>query len=48
MVADTGKTVVEADIEVSEAIDFAEYYRIKYRGMASSDQIFIGNQREQF
>ena len=27
MVADTGKTVVESDIEVSEAIDFAEYYR---------------------
>lgn len=27
MVADTGKTVMEADIEVSEAIDFAEYYR---------------------
>lgn len=27
MVADTGKTVYEADIEVSEAIDFAEYYR---------------------
>lgn len=28
MVADTGKTVFEADIEVSEAIDFAEYYRL--------------------
>lgn len=27
MVADTGKTVYEADIEISEAIDFAEYYR---------------------
>lgn len=27
MVADTGKTIVEADVEVSEAIDFAEYYR---------------------
>jgi RHH-type proline utilization regulon transcriptional repressor/proline dehydrogenase/delta 1-pyrroline-5-carboxylate dehydrogenase len=27
MVADTGKTVMEADVEVSEAIDFAEYYR---------------------
>ncbi len=27
MVADTGKTVYEADIEVSEAIDFVEYYR---------------------
>lgn len=27
MVADTGKTVREGDVEVSEAIDFAEYYR---------------------
>ncbi len=27
MVADTGKTIHEADVEVSEAIDFAEYYR---------------------
>lgn len=27
MVANTGKTVFEADVEVSEAIDFAEYYR---------------------
>ncbi len=27
MVADTGKTVSEADVEVSEAIDFANYYR---------------------
>ena len=27
MVADTGKIISEADVEVSEAIDFAEYYR---------------------
>jgi RHH-type transcriptional regulator, proline utilization regulon repressor / proline dehydrogenase / delta 1-pyrroline-5-carboxylate dehydrogenase len=27
MVANTGKTIPEADVEVSEAIDFAEYYR---------------------
>lgn len=27
MVANTGKTVAEADVEVSEAIDFCEYYR---------------------
>lgn len=27
MVADTGKTVMEADVEISEAIDFADYYR---------------------
>lgn len=26
MIADTGKTIPEADVEVSEAIDFAEYY----------------------
>ncbi len=26
MVADAGKTVMEADVEISEAIDFAEYY----------------------
>lgn len=27
MVLDTGKTVAEADIEISEAIDFADYYK---------------------
>lgn len=27
MIADTGKTVAEADVEISEAIDFIEYYR---------------------
>ncbi len=27
MLADAGKTISEADVEVSEAIDFAEYYR---------------------
>lgn len=27
MIADTGKTIPESDVEVSEAIDFAEYYR---------------------
>jgi RHH-type proline utilization regulon transcriptional repressor/proline dehydrogenase/delta 1-pyrroline-5-carboxylate dehydrogenase len=27
MVIDTGKTIPEGDVEVSEAIDFAEYYR---------------------
>ena len=27
MVADGGKTIPEADVEISEAIDFAEYYR---------------------
>lgn len=27
MIADTGKTITEADVEISEAIDFADYYR---------------------
>lgn len=27
MIAETGKTIQESDVEVSEAIDFAEYYR---------------------
>lgn len=34
MVANTGKTVYEADVEISEAIDFAEYYR------RSAEEIF--------
>lgn len=29
MMADTGKTVYEADVEISEAIDFLEYYAIE-------------------
>lgn len=28
MIADTGKTIAEADIEISEAIDFADYYSL--------------------
>lgn len=31
MTADVGKTVAEADVEVSEAIDFAKYYRINLK-----------------
>jgi RHH-type proline utilization regulon transcriptional repressor/proline dehydrogenase/delta 1-pyrroline-5-carboxylate dehydrogenase len=31
MVADTGKTITEADVEISEAIDFAEYYRLNLK-----------------
>ena len=27
MIVNTGKTIVEADVEISEAIDFVEYYR---------------------
>jgi RHH-type proline utilization regulon transcriptional repressor/proline dehydrogenase/delta 1-pyrroline-5-carboxylate dehydrogenase len=34
MVLDGGKRVVEADVEVSEAIDFAEYYRASFLEMA--------------
>ena len=26
MAAETGKTIAEADVEVSEAVDFAHYY----------------------
>lgn len=35
MIADTGKTIQEADIEVSEAIDFADYYRFNSEEWAS-------------
>lgn len=35
MVADTGKTIPEADVEVSEAIDFAEYYRFNLQEIMS-------------
>src|SRR5690606_23343477 len=33
MVLDAGKRVLEADVEVSEAIDFAEYYAHSYEQM---------------
>lgn len=39
MVADTGKTVLEADVEVSEAIDFADYYRINLQDWHSLHDI---------
>lgn len=39
MVADTGKTVFEADIEISEAVDFADYYRLNLRKWLSLDNI---------
>lgn len=39
MVSDTGKTVIEADIEVSEAIDFAEYYRRNIEELSLIDDI---------
>lgn len=39
MVADTGKTIVEADVEVSEAVDFAEYYSRKLEHMLSMTDI---------
>lgn len=31
MMADAGKTMSEADVEITEAIDFAEYYRINLK-----------------
>jgi len=39
MMADTGKTVHEADVEVSEAIDFAEYYRRNIEELSSLSDI---------
>lgn len=39
MVADTGKTVYEADSEVSEAIDFAEYYRRNVEELQSLEDV---------
>lgn len=39
MVADTGKTIPEADVEVSEAIDFAEYYRRNMEEVSSLKDI---------
>lgn len=39
MVADTAKTVIEADIEVSEAIDFIEYYRRSAQEFLSLDDV---------
>jgi RHH-type proline utilization regulon transcriptional repressor/proline dehydrogenase/delta 1-pyrroline-5-carboxylate dehydrogenase len=39
MLADTGKTIPEADVEISEAIDFAEYYRRNMEEIASLDDI---------
>ena len=39
MIADTGKTVQEADVEISEAIDFAEYYRFNIEELASIQDV---------
>lgn len=39
MVADTGKVISEADVEVSEAIDFAEYYRKNIEELATLEDI---------
>lgn len=39
MVADGGKTVAEADAEVSEAVDFAEYYRRNMSELHHMDDI---------
>jgi RHH-type proline utilization regulon transcriptional repressor/proline dehydrogenase/delta 1-pyrroline-5-carboxylate dehydrogenase len=37
LVMDGGKRVLEADAEVSEAIDFAEYYRVSYQAWLARD-----------
>ncbi len=39
MIANTGKTIPEADVEVSEAIDFAEYYRSNLLELSSLEDI---------
>ncbi len=37
MAAETGKTIAEADVEVSEAVDFARYYAARARELDSID-----------
>ena len=39
MIGDAGKTLIEADVEISEAIDFAEYYLRSMRTFASHPDI---------
>lgn len=39
MMADTGKTMIEADVEISEAIDFAEYYARAIQEISSLEGI---------
>ncbi len=39
MAMDTSKTVVEADIEISEAIDFAEYYSREIKNLEKIEEI---------
>ena len=39
MVLDAGKRIEEADVEVSEAIDFAEYYRRSFLGLVGEGGI---------
>jgi len=41
MVLDAGKRVAEADAEVSEAIDFAEYYRTSYLTIERSNEVSL-------
>lgn len=41
MVCDGGKRVVEADAEVSEAIDFAEYYRASFAQLVREQQVEV-------
>lgn len=39
MIADGGKTVPEADVEVSEAVDFVEYYTRSYKKWMSLESV---------
>jgi RHH-type proline utilization regulon transcriptional repressor/proline dehydrogenase/delta 1-pyrroline-5-carboxylate dehydrogenase len=42
IVMDAGKRVTEADVEVSEAIDFAEYYRRSFRELQDQVDAVLG------
>lgn len=39
MMLDAGKTIVEADAEISEAVDFAEYYSQQMRKLSSMKEV---------
>jgi RHH-type proline utilization regulon transcriptional repressor/proline dehydrogenase/delta 1-pyrroline-5-carboxylate dehydrogenase len=41
MVCDGGKRVVEADVEVSEAVDFAEYYRSSFAQLVREQRVDV-------
>ena len=47
MASETGKTIAEADVEVSEAIDFAHFYAARARELAAIDgAVFVPGRRD--